>query len=102
MWMKSRYATWEAEGQIEERIQHALCEGERWRLGQMAKSAKEGHNRTRFLASVSKRLPWLGRCVRGWLADRADAADFKPVPVGQSRGGQARAEDSLLVSKGAD
>ena len=94
MWMKSRFATWEAEGQVEERIQRALCEGERWRLGQIAKMAEAGHNRARFLSSFSKRLPWLSKRDRGRLADQADAAVHKPAPARHSRGEAARAEGS--------
>lgn len=94
MWTKSRFATWEAEGQVEERVQRALCEGERWRLGQIARGAKAGHNRGLFLASACRRLRWLDGRARGWLAGRAtmvwlngraaDAAAYK-----RSRQGKA-------------
>jgi hypothetical protein len=94
MWMKSRFATWEAEGQVEERIQRALCEGKWWRLGHMATMAEAGHSRARFLSSVSKRLPWVGKRARGWLANQADAAVHKPMPAKDSRGEAARAQGS--------
>jgi hypothetical protein len=103
MWMKSRFATWEAEGQVEERTQRALGEGERWRLGQLARGAEAGHNRGRFLASASRGLRWLGGRASGWLAGRAamvwlngrvDAAAHRPEPARRSRGGKARAEGS--------
>jgi hypothetical protein len=92
MWMKSRFATWEAEGQVEERIQRALCEGKRWRLGRMATMAQAGHSRARFLSSVSKRLPWLGKRATGWLANQTDAAVHRPVPAKHNRGEAARAK----------
>lgn len=101
MWMKSRFATWEAEGQVEERIQCALDEGERWRLARIARDAETGHNCSRFLASVSRGLCWLGEHAKGrlagravmvWQNGRADAAAYKPGSARQSRGGEARAE----------
>lgn len=104
MWMKSRFATWTAEGQVEERVRRALCEGERWRLGQIARGAKAGHNRDRFLTSASRGLRWLGGRARSWLAGRAtmvwlngraaDAVAYKPEPARQSRGDKARAKGS--------
>jgi hypothetical protein len=104
MWIKSRFATWEAEGQVEERIQRALDEGERWRLGQRARDTKAGHNRGRLLATARRELRWLGGRARGWLASRVttiwrngratDTVAYKPELARQSRGGKARAEGS--------
>ena len=68
MWMKSRFATWEAEGQVEERIQRAFCEGERWRLGQIARGQEAGRHYSHFPATASRGLHWLAGRVAGWLA----------------------------------
>ena len=93
MWMKSRFATWEAEGQAEERIQRALCEGERWRLGQIASGQEAGRHYSRFAAAASRGLHRLIGRVAGWLAGWATAvwpngqtgaATYKPELEGQS------------------
>jgi hypothetical protein len=39
MWMKSRFASWEVEGQVRERVHTALCEAEQRRLLQTARNA---------------------------------------------------------------
>ncbi len=92
MWIKSRFATWEAEGQVEERIQRALGEGERWRLARIARGVDTGRHHGRLLAPASRRLHWLAERAAGWLAGRttmvwpngqADAATSKSGPTRQ-------------------
>lgn len=94
MWMKSQFARWEVEGQVEERIQRALREGEQWRLARMARGVEAGHSHARFLASVSKGLSWFGKCVTGWLVGQVDATVSKPAPAGRNHVRETRAASS--------
>lgn len=93
MWMESKNATWEAEGQAYERVDKALAEGEQWRLANVAKGNRNRHLRRRILTSLSAGL--------AWLAAHAEAAllPLRGAPNGdqeQSRG--TRAERSPAQS----
>lgn len=59
MWMQSKNASWEAEGQVEERIGKALAEGAQWRLANVAKGNRDWHLRKRMLTTLSASLAWL-------------------------------------------
>jgi hypothetical protein len=59
MWMQEKQATWEAEGQVEERIGKAYAEGEQWRLANVARGKQRGQLRKRILAMLSGGLAWL-------------------------------------------
>jgi hypothetical protein len=81
--MKSEHACWEVEGQVYERVDRALVESEKWRLGNVAKGCRERRLRRRILTTLSAAWAWLA--VRG----QATVLRLRGVPDGdqdQSRG----------------
>lgn len=65
MWTKSRFANWETEGAVRDRVDKALAEGEQRRLAKAARAGQDRHlvgrMRTTFKAGLA------------WLASRAKA-----------------------------
>ena len=59
MWMKSKNASWEVEGQVYERVEGALVEGEQWRLANVAKGRQDRRLHRRILTMLSAALAWL-------------------------------------------
>ena len=93
MWMQQKQATWEAEGQVEERIGKAYAEGEQWRLANIAKGKRDKHLRRRLLAALSAGL--------AWLAARAETASLHlgdSLRDGQGHTGSVEAESSPAQS----
>jgi hypothetical protein len=72
MWMKKRYASWEVEGQVQERIDRALAEGERLRLTNTARRRQRRHLFGRTLFRLAATLTWLsGRAATAWYSLRS-------------------------------
>ena len=67
MWMKSRFAQWEVEGQVQEQVKYALHEAEHVRLVRTAQRARAQHTPGRVLGNLSTglvlELPFAFRCV---------------------------------------
>ena len=89
MWMQSKYASWEAEGEVEERIGKALAEGEQWRLANVARGSRDRHLRRRILATLSAGLARLGAHAEAVLLPLRGGSQSD-----QGYGGSAKAERS--------
>jgi hypothetical protein len=79
MWMKSRFAQWEVEGDVRERVNHALRQAEYARLAQKANGAEAELARGGWRRSVKRGWRWLAVGVEAvlsavWssLADRSE------------------------------
>ena len=59
MWMKSRFAQWEVEGQVQERVTCALHEAEHERLARTAQRARTQHTPGRLLGNLATGLSLL-------------------------------------------
>jgi len=74
MWMKSRFAQWEVEGQVRERVACALHETEHGRLARTAQGAGTRYTPGRILGILGSGLGLLIgwaetrlRAVRSWV-----------------------------------
>lgn len=77
MWMNSRFAQWEVEGEVRQRVSGALHEWEQERLARAARSTGVEHNHGNVLSSIYGRLGRLvGRAVAGSLSTLQDALSF--------------------------
>jgi hypothetical protein len=92
MWMKRRFAQWEVEGQVHERVKRALCECEQARLASKTRHDPDGHMSRRLLGELRAslaRVPMLVEAgllsLRGCLGGgsqpsekRTSITEFKP------------------------
>jgi hypothetical protein len=66
MWMNSRFAQWEVEGEVWQRVNGTLHEWEQERLARTARGAKAKHTPGSVLSAAGARLAWLAsRAVAG-------------------------------------
>ena len=86
MWMKTRFAQWEVEGQVRERVNRALTECEQGRLEKTARGDPARRMLGRILTTFSAGL--------AWLPVRAEAAllSLRGCPDG----GQDRSKSSTV------
>jgi hypothetical protein len=72
MWTKSRFANYETEGAVRERVNKALAEGEQRRLAKTARGSQNMGLFGRVLANFGAGLAWLAaRAKTGRLAARS-------------------------------
>ena len=76
MWMKTRFAQWEVEGQVRERVNGALVECEQGRLAAVAAGRTDVHRIRRYVTALRARLA----SVALWL-DAARHAWFRGAPT---------------------
>jgi hypothetical protein len=91
MWTKRRFASWEVEGQVQERIDKALGEAERWRVGNTARGSRRKHLLEPILTRLGESLAWLpARAETVWLSLRSHPSqgqghsESSPVEQGSS------------------
>ena len=89
MWMQQKQATWEAEGQVEERIEKAYAEGEQWRLANVARGNQGSNLRRRILTALGAGLAWLAARAEAVLPPRRGGSHS-----GQGASGSAKAKRS--------
>jgi hypothetical protein len=70
MWTKSRFANWETEGAVRERVDKALAESEQRRLAEVAAGSQDMGLLGRMLAKLKTRS---ARLFVGVTAERAPA-----------------------------
>ena len=68
MWMKSRFAQWEVEGAVRERVNHAMRQAEHARLAQEANGAEAELVRGGRRRSVKRGWRWLAVGVEAALS----------------------------------
>jgi hypothetical protein len=61
MWMNSRFAQWDVEGEVRERVNGALHQWERERLARTARSGEARHTPASVLSAVYAALERLAR-----------------------------------------
>lgn len=72
MWMNSRFAQWEVEGEVRQRVSTALHEWEHDRLARTAQRAEAVHPASSVLNAVHAGLEWLtGRAAVGFQEVRS-------------------------------
>jgi hypothetical protein len=97
MWMKTRFAQWEVEGQVRERVNRALAECERERQAGASQDDLAGRRPRLSLATIGAALAWLsGRAAAALVALRGSlgaAPEDRPVQRSSARTATETAPD---------
>lgn len=87
MWMNSDFASWEVEGQVNERVGNAMKDAENWRTAHQALNAKGFPERNRLWKSAIVAYGWITRFSvridrfldKSLLANRNQKTDWSAI-----------------------